>query len=107
LPRDGPTFAEVARMKTRHALWVFVLAVGCATDEVEDEDLLEDVDGVVDGKADGSVWSRKVVAPNAEVWNGGPIEWGAGTSIALRADGTPIIAFYSAEHFCNNGGWGT
>ena len=89
------------------ASMLLVLAVGCVAEEEEGVDLLEDVDGTAGGKEDGAAWSRKVVAPNAQVWNGGPQEYGAGTSIALRADGTPVIAYYSAEYFCNNGGWGT
>jgi hypothetical protein len=93
-------------MNARHALWasVALLAAGCAAD-VEDADVLEDVDGV-DGKADGTGWSRKVVSSSAALWNGGIPEWGAGTSIGVRADGSPVIAFYTAEHICRNGGFG-
>src|SRR5262245_25032107 len=66
------------------------------------------------GKADGpgevpdhGTWSREVVSDSATLWNGGPVEWGAGTSIAVRADGRPMIAYYDASYRCNNAGNGT
>jgi hypothetical protein len=86
------------------------LATGCA---IAGED---DSFGVTSGKADtpglvpadsAGTWSREVVADNASLWNGGPTEWGAGTTIAMKTDGSPMIAYYDATYRCNNGGWGT
>jgi hypothetical protein len=79
----------------------------CATTDPTDDSV-----GGGEGKADGpsttpSAWSREVVADNAQLWNGGPVAWGAGTSIALRANGQPIIAYYDSSYRCNNGGFGT
>jgi hypothetical protein len=88
----------------------FTLLAACAAND-------KTVGGTVggdDGKADGpgsvsttGTWTREVIANNAELWNGGPVGWGAGTSIAVRADGHPIVAYYDATNRCNNGGFGT
>jgi hypothetical protein len=85
------------------------LATGCAVAGTEEDDGY----GTVAGKADvGAVpaagtWTKKLVSDNSMLWNGGPVNWGAGTSIAVRADGQPVIAYYDASYRCNNGGWGT
>lgn len=88
------------------------LATGCATQAVTDEGPLAGEGGKGDGPgsvpADGQgTWTREVIDNNSTLWNGGPVGWGAGTSIAMRADGQPIIAYYDASHHCNNGGFGT
>jgi hypothetical protein len=91
-----------------------VLAAGCVADGMGTGEPAGGEGG--GGKADGSgtvpgdtdaTWSREVIDNNSTLWNGGPTGWGAGTSIAMRADGQPIIAYYDASHHCNNGGFGT
>jgi hypothetical protein len=64
-------------------------------------------DGSGSGSGSGSGWTREAVSDHASLWNGGPTNWGAGTTIAIRADGQPQIAYYDATYRCNNGGWGT
>jgi hypothetical protein len=91
----------------------FTLVAGCAADSLGDDPATTAGGG---GKADGpgsvpgealGTWSREVIDNDSTLWNGGPTGWGAGTTIAMRADGQPIIAYYDASHHCNNGGFGT
>ncbi len=96
----------MTRYRTAVCSVLFVLAFGCANQPEDDVEILEDVEGV-DGKADGDGWSRKVVDNNSQIWNGGAPGWGAGTSIAVRSDGQPIIAYYDASYLCGGGGFGT
>ncbi len=85
------------------------LAAGCAVAGSADDDGFE----TATGKADvGSVpaagtWTKKLVSDSSMLWNGGPTNWGAGTSVGVRADGQPVIAYYDAAYRCANGGWGT
>lgn len=89
---------------------LFAISTGCAVATPDG-----DTGGAgVGGKADGlgtvpatGTWKRTVVSDSSTLWNGGPTEWGAGTSIGVRADGEPVIAYYDASNRCNNGGWGT
>jgi hypothetical protein len=74
----------------------------------------DDTTGGGGGKADGpgevpgnGSWTRELISSSATLWNGGPVGWGAGTSIALRHDQHPIVAYYDASYRCNNGGFGT
>jgi hypothetical protein len=84
--------------------WLVLCLASCATD-VDPELDLEDI-SAEDGKADGTGWSREGVASNAELWEGGGTDFGAGTSIAIRPNGQPIIAFYDARINCRSGGFG-
>jgi hypothetical protein len=95
----------------RPSIWstCFVFVIGCSSTPSTTEG-----PSGGGGKADGpgtvpdtGTWTREVVTSNAELWNGGPVGWGAGTSIAVRQDGHAIIAYYDATNRCNNGGFGT
>src|SRR5262245_9173556 len=55
---------------------------------------------------DEGTWSRQVIDERSSLY-GGPFRWQAGTSIAVRADGQPIVAYYDSSYHCNNGGYGT
>ncbi len=88
-----------------------VLVASCASPKTAaigptGDDGKADGPGAVPGDGEGS-WSREVVDDSATLWNGGPVGWGAGTSVAVKADGTPVVAYYNASYQCNNGGFGT
>jgi hypothetical protein len=96
------------RRSTGTTIMGFIVVAGCAADPTTKP---KPPSG---GKADGpgavptdGTWSHDVISGNAMLWNGGPIGWGAGTSIAIRQDGHPIVAYYDSSYRCNNGGFGT
>jgi hypothetical protein len=95
----------------RPSIWsvCFVLVTGCASNGSTNEGP-SGGGGKADGPGtvpDNGTWTKEVVTGSAELWNGGPVGWGAGTSIAIRASGHPMIAYYDATNRCNNGGFGT